>query len=292
MSASIASSRKGRPNQAKDSDYLDITADFEMTIRNWRLAERLDFEPDEFELEIRCLAGDVEEEPIGLNQFFIVDSRIRRGPVPVYKFALISANRGLVLSRLIAVDDEEGPADLLSCKDATQEEIDEALAYVPEPEPEPQPVAPAPTFTRIPRTNGDSASYLGFEFGGRDERSIRLPQCWQALGFHLASPQIIGAVSAVPGLQLKLFDAWGNLLLESFQSMETVRFDQQRRLESGDYLLAFYGPGREARGTYVHPNARLLADEPTKPSLDDILWGPGERVCGQQLAVPVFRFGA
>lgn len=305
MSSSIASSRRGRPTSSRNGDFISLSSDFETVIAEWRRTEGLTFDAnDEFEVDVVCLAGGTEtgthwgiDGVAELNEFYVLNINIRRGPdgINVYKLKVTESTRGnVVMVRTVIIDsDGEEDVDILTCPLATPEEISAALNWEPEPEPapEPEPVK----LRRIPRNPDEpGVSHMGFTISGAEQR-VRLTGKWTCAGFYLDGVKVIGNV-LVPGatgcVEMKVFDADGNLRLSThvFRDRPT-EFDAER-LERGDYLLAFRAEsGSEASGSYSFPNCRMIAELPDKPVIDEILFRPQEWDSGRT-AVPKFVFTA
>jgi len=302
--SSIASSRRGRPTGAKDSDFVTIVADFRPTIHScWR--ERFGELPDPgeiFELQVDCLspADRWWNEKIQLDATLAVpkDSKIPNGPIPVFCYTLTNRS-GVIDERHIVAGEDTTTLNLISARTASEEEIHQALHWTPPEREEDYEQPSEPTFKRLERTEGDSASYLGFSLGAND-RAIRLsPGRWTVVGFHLVTPQVVGRIStslAFQGhdrLDLRLFNSCGTRVLH-LELNGKICFDEIR-LDAGDYLLAFRCAGpMEGRGGYNYPHSRVIPDLPERPLLNDIVLWPArsnepDEVLGQ-CAVPAFHF--
>lgn len=136
--SSIASSRRGRPNTARDSHYVQVTGDFQQVIENWMRIEGVGREAVEYRLELVCVRGGESGTHWGwndyatLNDFFILSEvNVRRGEVPIYKMSLVGAEadceRTILLRHIIIPADAEEPVDVCQCREATPEEIAAAL---------------------------------------------------------------------------------------------------------------------------------------------------------------------
>jgi len=322
--SSIASSKRGRPNTARDDDYLTVVGDFRSVIYKWRgweeqpqssvtdsaaqrerMREEMQLTADEeFELRVDCMSRKDYEAPIELDRETLgvpAGVKISRGPVGVYRYELfrVGVIRFSLEERFLRIEDDAETLDLVSARNATEAEIRRALNWTPPP-PEPEPAAPEPTFNRLPRSADDPCSYLGFSLG-KNERDIRcLPGHWAAVAFNLASAQVIGHVSVSLEFQsndlmeLRLFTATGVCKLQ-LELRGDRKFDQVR-LPAGDLLLAFRCAGpMEGRGSHAFPHSRLIRTLPEKPDLNSLVLWPQpdtEEITGVSCAVPVFTFGS
>lgn len=136
--ASIASSRRGRPNTARDSDYIEIYSDLQLILDNFKRAEHIDREEIEYRLSITCVKGEGTGSNWGWQPYLTVNSfsicgpeKIRRGEVNVYKVELravtLDSETVIMLRHIIIPDDAEEPIDVCQCREATPEEIAAAL---------------------------------------------------------------------------------------------------------------------------------------------------------------------
>lgn len=67
----------------------------------------------------------------------------------------------------------------------------------------------------------------------------------------------------------------------------------QVRLEAGDHLLVMrcVRGAIEGSGSYRCPNSRVLAELPSKPDIDTVLWTDhGDMAPGIRCSVPCFEF--
>jgi hypothetical protein len=284
--SSISSSRKGRPNEARDSDNILLTGNFRATIRDWQKSwpnppsdelayRRLDEQqPDEFTLTVDCMNKAYEAESIALvDRQIPAETKIKRGPVDTYRVTL-DAGRQRLLDRHIVIAAGELTVDVTEAVEATNEQVDAALSWTPEP-PKPAP-APKPVFTRIPRTPDVQASYLGFQIS-RDERAIRTLGRFSWAAFNLSSPQVVGRVSVsltIPPLsepkpKLLIFDAFGRPVLAVELSSNAVQFDQVQ-LPSGDYLAILDSPNAIEGYGSRQPHAGVVSELAETPILDDL----------------------
>jgi len=311
--SSISSSRKGRPNAARDADYLEVRGNFRQEIYRWRgwedsparMREEMQLEGGEelFEVVIDCLALKGFEPPITLDpQTLSVPegSKISKGPVPIYRFHLsrIGALKHDLAEVFVTIPDDAEILDLNAARTATESEIKAAVSYEPPP-PEPEPEPPAPVYNRIPRMENDSASYLGFSLG-RDEKTIRSSQNWVLLAFNLPVPQVVGHVAvsfsfqAHDEMDLRVFDALGDCVLQKhLRGSREISIDQTK-LGPGDYLIAFKCSVMEGGGSYNPPHSRSLPGKlPERPILNDLILWPTPDESDEwlgQCGVPLFEF--
>lgn len=193
--------------------------------------------------------------------------------------------------------------NLVTCRDASEDEIKTALKWeAPPPPPKPVPVPPKPIYSVISRTDDPTSSRLGFQAGATEQRPIVVvPNRWHILAFNLSSPQIVGHLrvsldlSRFTGgsLDLKIFDAFGTCLLGTTMHSDSVRLDQAR-LPAGDLLIAYRAPrGAEGHGSYDPRFSRILDGElPAAPQLDELIFEPRPDGDPAKCGVPRFKFSA
>lgn len=312
--SSIASSKRGRPNSAKNEEYVTIVGDFRPYIHAWWDERPTDYAaernkvrdrmrhplPEEsvFEIELDCLSTSNWSEVVELDETLSVpkSTQLKRGAINVFRYTLMTFNRQTVVAhRFVVADNDATVVDLVSARTASESEIRAALevgAESDEVDDAPEP-APAPTFKRLERNEGDSR--LGFTIG-KPERQIRTAPRWTTVGFHLASPQIIGRIgllSVVRGsLEIAVFNAAGEKLIHADRFTNNIASFDEVRIPAGDNLLAFRGVV-EGQGSFNYPNSLVLVGElPERPNLDAILAGPCANSSDYRCAVPVFQFGA
>lgn len=200
--SNISSSRKGRPNREKDSDWVTLSGDFRKAAGEWqpekpdpRLGRWIgDGSEPQFELTLDCMADPYDPnalEPIPMTDFVVEPTKFRRGPVSVYRLTLKNERATLVDRHTVIPPDAE-EVDLCACPDATDEEIRVALAYEPPP-PAKRASAPAPTYRRISRAEDQASSRLGFQAGAiaahRGRAEVVMPCVSSQQSAHCRSPQ-------------------------------------------------------------------------------------------------------
>jgi len=274
--SSISSSRKARPNTARDSDYVTVTGDFRSVIDEdrvrrglpktiltpfdyWKGRQRRTDEidadaPDEFVLRIQNLAGD--EVSVTLDGDYRVPpgTKIPRTSPMVLSYELnCPADYHRIIAHSWIRFGGDGSVDISALPALTQDEIRAALKEYDHSLPAPPEPSPLPSFRRSPRVRGDSASRLGFSVGGGTE-AIDLPGSWAYYVFHLPRAIYVGRVATTVDwnsdlkqvVRVKLFNAFGELVLETALEGGDAVFDDLR-IEEGDYVICYSGSG--VRGT-------------------------------------------
>lgn len=299
---SLASSRRGRPNNRRDSD-ADLALNTIRVVGSFRseiYASLGELPSGVFEILVDCVSSPDVGEFIELDDTLSIpdDEAIERGPVPVFKYQLFKNRTAMLEDGYVVLDDDAAVLDLNCARIATESEIREALAFEPEPIKPPAPVAPV--YKIIPRTADDVASRLGFRIEPGEHLPVKLAAAYTVVGFHLPSAQIIGRIQTSltfpphsnAYLELSVYDAAGDRRLYVEMTSPTIQLDQLR-LEAGDHLLVFRckNGALEGSGSYHHPNARVVASLPTRRDIDTLLWGDqSDMAPGIRCAVPCFEW--
>ena len=276
---SLASARKGRPNQARNDDEslgdkLRVVGNFRDTIHE---LVGLGVDPETFAVRIDLVAGREPAISATLDDTLTMEDGIHvsRGVFPIYRWDLLQYVDGQELertSRYIVADGETAVLDLVNAPIASEAQIAEAVAWQP-----PAPAPPAPiVFKTIARQPGDS--FLGFAIGSHEQQRIELPAKVTVAGFHVQSSQVVGKIKVLADfnpfcqMRVQIFNAAGESLLNLEMRKDEMRFDQIR-LPAGDYLLALR-PSSSLTGTgsFYYRNARTLNALPEKVLLDEILF--------------------
>jgi len=309
MSSSIASARRGRPNDARNEDYYELVGDFTEIVSAWRVEqgeapsiltaghyleqrqrERLrslvaddEAEPrDTFILYITPFGdGTITEIELDADYRIPAGTKVPRVNPPAYGSILTCPTKNRNVTGDFSFTFEgDGPIDITKLTPLSDDEIRATLRAIQFAETAPEPAPPAPSFERIARTAGDPCSYLGFVIG-TPERDIQLSNRWTYVAFNLPAPAMIGSLTSsihFPHdydyrVRVLIFDTFGAKVLETELTKNGRTRFNHTRLESGDYLLVFGGCSLKlgASGSYNAPHSGLLARAPEKPLLDTLL---------------------
>lgn len=303
--SSISSAKKGRRNVTRggDSELLPNEVRCIGNMRSLIYSAKGEAPDDTYAIEIDCLSSPEPSVFVDLDEKLCVpeDTFVERGLGPqVYRYRLSCGRwpKEVFEVAYCVHEGDENVLDLRTARVASEDEVRAALDFEPEPVKPPAPVAPA--FKVIPCKAGDAASRLGFKIEPSEHLPVKLSPGFTVIGFHLASPQIIGRIQTsltfAPHsnayVELSVFDAAGDRKLYIELTSPTARSDQLR-LEAGDHMVVMrcVRGAIEGSGSYKYPNSRVLAELPERPLLDNILWEQSDQLGPEvRCAVPCFEF--
>lgn len=150
---SLASSRRGRPNNRRDSD-ADLAPNTIRVVGSFRseiYASLGELPSGVFEILVDCVSSPDVGEFIELDDTLSIpdDTTIERGPIPVFKYQLFKNRTAMLGDGYVVLDDNSPVLDLNHARIASEQQIAEALGWERPARPKPAPVV----YRQIPRTN-------------------------------------------------------------------------------------------------------------------------------------------